>query len=122
MVIPLTSEKSSIAFIEQNGKILRVLYDAEGNLKAFFLVNDKEQDKPHDAKFVVTDFGHGCADFTGPRGGSGYYSLGTEKPGIVSIKFGTTFEMTESALKEMTFQEWSDMCAEMMLGLREGIK
>jgi hypothetical protein len=30
--------------------------------------------------------------------------------------------MTESALKEMTFQEWSDMCAEMMLGLREGIK
>jgi hypothetical protein len=119
MIIPLTGEKGSMISITENGKIVQVKYDGDGNLKKFFLAENAQQDKPHDAKFVVTDSTHGCADFTGSEGGHGYYSLGSENPGMVSVKFGTTFEDTQSSVAHMSFQDWADWCARKMFGIED---
>jgi hypothetical protein len=121
-MIPLTGEKSGHTFIEDNGKIIKISYDGQGNLKNFFLVENKEQEKPSGQKFVVKDFEKGLSDYTGAEGGYGYFSLATLTPGTVAIKFGTTFEGTEQNIKECSFAEWTDECARVMLGLQGGFK
>lgn len=115
-MISLQGKPGSVQTVEQNGRSVRVEYDARGNLSAIRVVKGGSSAPVSGSmQFMVNDFDARQADFKDPEGSSGFYSLGEKGSDAIEVWHGTTWDDTQNKVKETTFQEWVDECVSAMV-------